>query len=142
MSIAKKGDNVKVHYTGRLKDGTIFDSSEGREPLGFQVGAGQMIKGFDAAVDGLEMGKKVTAEIPAAEAYGDVNEELYFDVPKDNLPPDLKPEVGQQLAMTQPNGEQVPVKVKEVKDEIVVIDANHDLAGKDLVFDIELVEIA
>ena len=142
MLKAKKGDNVKVHYTGRLKDGTIFDSSEGREPLGFQVGAGQMIKGFDTAVVGLEMGKKITAEIPAAEAYGEVNEELYVDVPKNNLPPDLNPEVGQQLAMTQPNGQQVPVKVKEIKGDIGVIDANHDLAGKDLIFDIELVEIA
>ncbi|WP_323758457.1 peptidylprolyl isomerase [Roseivirga sp.] len=142
MSKAKQGDNVKVHYTGRLKDGTVFDSSEGREPLGFQVGAGQMIKGFDAAVDGMEKGQKVTAEIPAAEAYGEVNPELYFDVPKANLPEDLKPEVGQQLAMSQPNGQQVPVKVKEVKEDVVIIDANHDLAGKDLVFDIELVEIA
>jgi peptidylprolyl isomerase len=142
MLKAKQGDNVKVHYTGRLKDGTIFDSSEGKEPLGFQIGAGQMIKGFDTAVDGLEMGKKITAEIPAAEAYGEVNEELYFDVPKNNLPEDLKPEIGQQLAMTQPNGQQVPVKVKEIKEDIVVIDANHDLAGKDLIFDIELVEIA
>jgi peptidylprolyl isomerase len=125
-----------------LKDGTIFDSSEGRDPLGFQVGAGQMIKGFDAAVDGLEMGKKITTEIPAAEAYGDLNEELYFDVPKSNLPPDLNPQVGQQLAMSQPNGQQVSVKVKEVKEDVVIIDANHDLAGKDLIFDIELVEIA
>uniref|UniRef100_UPI004048BFBA FKBP-type peptidyl-prolyl cis-trans isomerase n=1 Tax=Roseivirga sp. TaxID=1964215 RepID=UPI004048BFBA len=106
------------------------------------MGAGQMIKGFDMAVDGLEMGKKITAEIPAAEAYGEVNEELYFDVPKNNLPPDLNPEVGQQLAMTQPNGQQIPVKVKEIKEDVVVIDANHDLAGKDLIFDIELVEIA
>ncbi|WP_422354685.1 FKBP-type peptidyl-prolyl cis-trans isomerase [Roseivirga pacifica] len=142
MSKAKKGDQVKVHYTGKLTDGTVFDSSEGREPLGFELGAGMMIKGFDAAVDGMAIGDKVTAEIPAADAYGEAREDLIFDVPKANLPEDLKPEVGQQLAMSQPNGQQVPVTVKDVKEEIVVIDANHQLAGKDLVFDIELVEIA
>lgn len=142
MSKAKKGDQVKVHYTGKLTDGTVFDSSEGREPLGFELGAGMMIKGFDAAVDGMAIGDKVTAEIPAADAYGEASEDLIFDVPKANLPEDLKPEVGQQLAMSQPNGQQVPVTVKDVKEDIVVIDANHQLAGKDLVFDIELVEIA
>lgn len=142
MSTAKKGDNVKVHYTGRLTDGTVFDSSEGRAPLEFVVGAGMMIKGFDAAVDGMAIGQKVTAEIPAAEAYGDAKKELIFDVPKSNLPPDMKPEAGQQLAMSQPNGQQVPVTVKEVHDDKVIIDANHQLAGKDLIFDIELVEIA
>lgn len=141
MSKAKKGDQVAVHYTGKLTDGTVFDSSAGREPLAFELGAGMMIKGFDAAVDGMAVGEKVTAEIPAAEAYGEANDELVFDVPKANFPPELNPEVGQQLAMSQPNGQQVPVKVKEVKEESVVIDANHDLAGKDLVFDIELVSI-
>lgn len=141
MQVAKKGDKVKVHYTGKLTDGTIFDSSEGREPLEFEVGAGMMIKGFDAAVDGMGVGAKVTTEIPAAEAYGEAREDMIIDIPKTNLPPDLNPQVGQQLAMSQPNGQQVPVKVKEVKEDVVVIDANHDLAGKDLVFDIELVEI-
>lgn len=142
MQVAKKGDQVKVHYTGRLTDGTIFDSSEGRDPLAFEVGAGMMIKGFDAAVDGMALGAKVTAEIPAAEAYGEAREDMIIDVPRANLPKDLNPQVGQQLAMSQPNGQQVPVKVKEVRDDVVVIDANHDLAGKDLIFDIELVEIA
>ncbi|OEK00092.1 peptidylprolyl isomerase [Roseivirga sp. 4D4] len=141
MQVAKKGDQVKVHYTGKLTDGTIFDSSEGRAPLEFEVGAGMMIKGFDAAVDGMAIGAKVTAEIPAAEAYGEAREDMIIDVPRANLPEDLNPEVGQQLAMSQPNGQQVPVKVKEVRDDVVVIDANHDLAGKDLIFDIELVEI-
>ena len=138
---AKAGDQVKVHYTGRLTDGTVFDSSEGREPLAFQVGAGMMIKGFDAAVDGIELGEKVTAEIPAAEAYGEAREDLIFDFPKSNFPEEMNPKVGQQLVMTQSNGQQVPVKIKEVKEDIVVIDANHDLAGKDLIFDIELVSI-
>ena len=141
MPKAKAGDSVKVHYTGKLKDGTVFDSSKGREPLAFQVGAGQMIKGFDAAVNGMEVGDSKTAEIPAAEAYGEARQDLIFDVPKSNLPEDLKPEVGQQLAMTQPNGQQVPVTVAKVEEDKVVIDANHQLAGKDLVFDIELVEI-
>ena len=131
-----------MHYTGRLQDGTQFDSSAGRAPLEFEVGAGMMIKGFDAAVDGMEVGQKVTVEIPAAEAYGEANPQLVIDVPRTNLPPDLNPQVGQQLGMTQPNGQQVPVKVKEVHDDKIVIDANHDLAGKDLIFDIELVEIA
>lgn len=142
MSTAKAGDKVKVHYTGRLKDGTQFDSSAGREPLEFEVGAGMMIKGFDTAVNGMAVGDKVTTEIPAVEAYGTENPELIIDVPRGNLPPDLKPEVGQQLGMSQPNGQQVPVKIREVHEDKVVIDANHDLAGKDLVFDIELVEIA
>lgn len=141
MSKVKKGDQVAVHYTGRLTDGTVFDSSEGREPLAFQVGAGMMIAGFDAAVDGMEVGEKVTAEIPAVEAYGEAKEELIFDIPKSNFPEDLNPQEGQQLAMSQPNGQQVPVKVKEVKEDSVVIDANHDLAGKDLIFDIELVSV-
>lgn len=142
MSTAKAGDKVKVHYTGRLKDGTQFDSSAGRAPLEFEVGAGMMIKGFDAAVNGMAVGEKVTAEIPAADAYGVENPELIIDVPRTNLPPDLNPEVGQQLGMSQPNGQQVPVRIREVHEDKVVIDANHDLAGKDLIFDIELVEIA
>ena len=141
MSTANKGDKVRVHYTGRLKDGTQFDSSAGREPLEFEVGAGMMIKGFDAAVNGMAVGQKVTVEIPAAEAYGESNPEMIIDVPRTNLPPDLNPQVGQQLGMTTPQGQQVPVKVKEVHEDKVVIDANHDLAGKDLIFDIELVEI-
>ena len=141
MPKAKAGDSVKVHYTGKLTDGTVFDSSEGKDPLEFEIGAGMMIKGFDAAVEGMEVGDKVTKEIEADEAYGQARQDLVFDVPKSNLPEDLKPEVGQQLAMTQPNGQQVPVTVAKVEDEKVIIDANHQLAGKDLVFDIELVEI-
>ncbi|MEO1052607.1 MAG: peptidylprolyl isomerase [Bacteroidota bacterium] len=141
MSTAKKGDKVKVHYTGRLKDGTVFDSSEGRDPLEFEVGAGMMIKGFDSAVDGMTVGQKVSVDIEVNEAYGPVREEMYIDVPKEQLPADLQPAVGQQLSMTQPNGQPVPVMVKEVKDTSIVLDANHPLAGKDLVFDIELVAI-
>lgn len=141
MSEAKKGDKVKVHYTGKLNDGSIFDSSVDREPLEFEVGAGMMIPGFDKAVNGMKIGEKVTAEIPANEAYGDKNDEMVVEVPKAQLPPDLVAEVGQQLAMQQPNGQSVPVVVTKVEAETVQIDANHPLAGKDLTFDIELVSI-
>lgn len=141
MSEVKKGDNVKVHYTGKLEDGSVFDSSVDREPLEFEVGAGMMIPGFDEAVNGMKVGDKKTANIPADEAYGQRNDEMMVEVPKAQLPPDLKPEVGQQLAMQQPNGQSVPVVVTKVADETIEIDANHPLAGNDLIFDIELVEI-
>ncbi len=142
MAEAKKGDRVKVHYTGKLQDGSVFDSSREREPLEFELGGGMMIKGFDAAVTGMQVGESKTAEIPADEAYGQHNDEMVIEVPKSQLPPDLKPEVGQQLGMQQPNGQSVPVRVTEVKEESIEIDANHPLAGKDLVFELELVEIS
>jgi peptidylprolyl isomerase len=141
MSIAKKGDLVKVHYTGRLQDGTIFDSSEGREPLEFELGAGMMIAGFDKAVHGMALGDKSTVEIPCGEAYGEATEELYFDVPMEQVPADITPQVGQQLSVQQGDGSSMPVTVKSVDDEKIVLDANHPLAGKDLIFDIELVSI-
>lgn len=141
MAAVKKGDQIKVHYTGRLTDGTVFDSSEGREPLAFEVGAGMMIKGFDKAVDGMKVGDKKTANISADEAYGQRSEEMLFDVPRTNLPEDMEIAVGAPLAMQQPDGTPVPVMIAEIKGDTVVIDANHDLAGKDLVFDIEVVEI-
>jgi len=141
MAEVKKGDQIKVHYTGRLTDGTVFDSSEGREPLAFEVGAGMMIAGFDKAVNGMKVGDKKTAEIPADEAYGQKNEEMLIDVPRTNLPEDMEVVVGMPLTMQQPDGTPVPVTIAEIKGDTVVIDANHDLAGKDLVFDIEVVEI-
>ncbi|MDX1629602.1 MAG: peptidylprolyl isomerase [Fulvivirga sp.] len=141
MSEAKKGDKVKVHYTGKLKDGTVFDTSENREPLEFELGAGMMIAGFDSAVSGMKVGDKKTADIPVDQAYGEKRDEMVVEVPKKQLPEDLDPEVGQQLAMQQPNGQSIPVVVTKVEDETIEIDANHPLAGKDLVFDIELVEI-
>lgn len=141
MSEVKKGDKVKVHYTGKLGNGEVFDSSAGKSPLEFEVGAGMMIAGFDAAVNGMKVGDKKVAEIPASEAYGHVNEEMIVDINRSQLPPDLVPEVGQQLGMQQPNGQSVPVTVTQVKDESITIDANHALAGKDLIFEIELVEI-
>ncbi len=142
MSEVKKGDKVKVHYTGKLQDGSVFDSSIDREPLEFEVGAGMMIAGFDAAVNGMKIGDKKVAEIPANEAYGEVNKEMIVEVKRTQLPPDLEPQVGQQLGMQQPNGQSVPVVVAEVKEESIVIDANHPLAGKDLIFEIELMEIS
>ena len=141
MSQAKKGDTVKVHYTGKLQDGSVFDSSANREPLQFTLGGGNMIPGFEQAVLGMDVGDKKTAEIPSTQAYGEKREDMIISVPKENVPGDISPEVGQQLAIQQQGGQQVPVTVTEVTDEKVVLDANHPLAGKDLIFDIELVEI-
>jgi peptidylprolyl isomerase len=141
MSVAKNGDNVTVHYTGKLTNGTQFDSSAGREPLGFTVGAGQMIKGFDAAVPGMAIGDKKTITIVAAEAYGESNPEAIIQFPKTNVPADMVLEPGMPLTLTDQNGHPVQVVVVEVQEDIIVLDANHELAGKDLVFDIELVSI-
>ncbi|MCA1802900.1 MAG: peptidylprolyl isomerase [Rhodothermaceae bacterium] len=142
MSKAKNGDTVKVHYTGKLNDGSVFDSSENREPLEFQLGSGQLIPGFEKAVSGMTVGDSTTVTIPANEAYGEVNEELILSVEKDRLPADIQPEVGMQLQVQQPNGQPVPVVISDVTDGIVKLDANHPLAGKELIFDIEVVEIA
>jgi len=143
MEQAKNGDQVKVHYTGKLVTGEQFDSSEGREPLAFTVGAGQMIKGFDAAIPGMNIGDKKTVTIPAAEAYGERNPQAIIEFSKANIPAEMVPElkVGMQVTLTNPQGQPVPVIVAEIKEEVVILDANHFLAGQDLVFDIELVEI-
>ncbi|TVQ13716.1 MAG: peptidylprolyl isomerase [Balneolaceae bacterium] len=142
MSKAKNGDTVKVHYTGKLNDGSVFDSSENREPLEFKLGSGQLIPGFEKAVTGMTVGDSTTVTIPAKEAYGEINEELILNVEKDRLPADIQPEVGMQLQVQQPNGEPVPVVISDVTDDLVILDANHPLAGKELIFDIEVVEIA
>ncbi|MDH5598908.1 MAG: peptidylprolyl isomerase [Cyclobacteriaceae bacterium] len=141
MTKAKKGDRVRVHYTGKLTTGETFDSSIGREPLEFELGAGMMIKGFDSAVDGMTLGEKVTSTIPSAEAYGEAREDLIFTFPKSNLPEDMEIQVGMQLAMNAEDNQQIPVRVTEISEDTITLDANHDLAGKDLVFEIELVEI-
>jgi len=138
---AKKGDAVQVHYTGKLEDGSVFDSSANREPLGFTVGAGQMIQGFDAAVDGMAVGDKKTVTIPAAEAYGEKREDMMIEVPIDQVPADIKPEVGMQLTLQGGNGQPMPVMVTHVDEQKITLDANHQLAGKDLIFDIELMKI-
>lgn len=139
---AKKDDQVKVHYTGTLTSGEVFDSSVEREPLAFTVGAGQMIKGFDDAVNGMEINEKKKVSIPAAEAYGERNDQLMQIVPKSDLPDDMDPQLGQTLVASGPDGQQSHVVIAEVTEETITVDANHPLAGKDLVFDIELVEIA
>ena len=141
MSKAKKGDNVKVHYKGKLTSGEQFDSSEGREPLAFTVGAGQMIKGFDEAIPGMAVGEKKTINIAQENAYGEKNMEAIIEFPKANIPPDMNLEVGMRLQLQNEAGNPIPVVVIEVKEEAVILDANHELAGKELVFDIELVEI-
>lgn len=141
MQQAKEGNVVKVHYSGRLTDGTLFDSSEGREPLEFTLGAGQMIKGFDVGVLGMAIGEKKTLQIAAEDAYGMRDEEAIIEFPAENIPEDMKLEPGMQLTLRNQNGQPVPVIVLEVKEDIVIMDANHMLAGQDLVFDVELVEI-
>ncbi len=142
MKNVKKGDKVKVHYTGTFDDGTVFDTSvERNQPLEFTIGKSEVIAGFENAVLGMEVGDSKTTDIPAAQAYGTTREEMIFSVPKTNIPPDVKPEVGQQLAVKQQDGNTIPVTVTEIKDDAITIDANHPLAGKDLTFEIKLVEI-
>lgn len=141
MTQAKQGDNVKIHYTGKLEDGTVFDSSEGRDPLGFQLGSGQVIIGFDEAVTGMSVGESKNVTIPADKAYGQRNDQLVMEVPKSQVPSDIKPELNQQLQMGGPNGEIVVVTIVDVSDESITLDANPPLAGKDLIFDIKLVEV-
>lgn len=141
MSVATKGKPVKVHYTGRLTDGTVFDSSSNREPLGFVLGDGNMIKGFDAAVYGMAIGEMKSVTIPSVEAYGEKREEMMLDIPLEQVPADIKPEIGMELSLQNQAGQPVPVKVVHVDEEKIVLDANHPLAGEDLIFDITLVEI-
>ena len=138
----KNGDNVKVHYTGKLNDGTVFDSSEGRDPLAFTMGKGMMIPGFEKGVMGMALNEEKTITIPPAEAYGDVRQEMIAEVPNSQLPEGLKPEAGMELMSQTPDGHQLVVRVMEVKDDSIVIDANHQLAGKELTFDIKVVEIS
>jgi peptidylprolyl isomerase len=142
MSEVKNGDAVKVHYTGKLKNGEQFDSSIGREPLEFTVGAGQMIPGFDAALPGMKIGDKKTINIEPKDGYGESDENAIIEFPKENIPADMKLEPGMSLTLSNQEGQPFPVVVKEVKDDIIILDANHFLAGKELVFDIELMEIA
>lgn len=141
MSIASKGDTVKVHYTGKLKDGTVFDSSEDRAPLEFKLGDGNMIKGFDAAVHGMAVGDNKIVTIPSVEAYGEKREEMMLDVPLEQVPAEIKPEVGMDLSIQNQMGQPTPVKVVYVDDKKITLDANHPLAGEDLIFDIKLVEV-
>ncbi|MBE9126097.1 MULTISPECIES: FKBP-type peptidyl-prolyl cis-trans isomerase [unclassified Coleofasciculus] len=142
MIQAKLGDTVKIHYTGKLEDGTVFDSSVNREPLEFTIDGGQVIPGFEQAVVGMTPGESKTQTIPMDKAYGPHRSELVLEVTREKIPPDLQPEIGQQLQIQQPNGQTIPVVITEVTNSNVVLDANHPLAGEDLTFDIELVDIA
>lgn len=142
MSEVKVGDKVKVHYTGRLNDGTEFDSSKDREPLEFEVGSQQVIPGFENSVIGLKAGESVTVNIPADEAYGPRIDEMVIQIDKDKLPHDFNPELGQEFQLPQENGQNVIVSVTDITETQIELDANHPLAGKDLTFDIQLVEIS
>ena len=142
MKKAQSGDTVKVHYTGTLPDGQLFDSSAGRDPLSFQLGSGQVIKGFDEGVTGMEVGEKKTIHIPSNEAYGDINEDLVINFDRKEIPAEIPLKIGTTLNMHQEgNGQVIPVVVREVTEDTVVLDANHPLAGKDLIFELELVDI-
>ncbi|MFG6604543.1 MULTISPECIES: peptidylprolyl isomerase [unclassified Sulfitobacter] len=142
MAEVKSGDTVQIHYTGTLKDDTTFDSSEGRDPLEFVVGSGQIIPGLDSALPGMIEGDKKVVQVPSEEAYGPVNPEMRQAVPREGIPADIPLDPGTQLQMQTPEGQALPVTVVEVDETTVTLDANHPLAGKDLQFDIELVKIA
>jgi peptidylprolyl isomerase len=141
MTQVKSGDTVKVHYTGKLNDGTQFDSSVGNDPLQFTVGTGQIIPGFEQAIIGMSPGESKSATIPADQAYGPHQSELVLIVERDKFPPHIDPTVGQQLEMRQSEDQSVGVLVTDVSESHVTLDANHPLAGEDLIFDIELLEI-
>jgi len=141
LSRVKKGDTVKVHYTGTLNNGEIFDTSKEREPLEFTLGQGQLIPGFEKAVIGLSVGDSTQVEIPSTEAYGEERGDLIINVPKDQLPDEVTPEIGMQLQVNQPDGQPIPVRITEISESELTLNANHPLAGEDLKFEIELVAI-
>jgi FKBP-type peptidyl-prolyl cis-trans isomerase 2 len=141
MTQVKAGDTVRIHYTGTLNDGTTFDSSEGRDPLQFEVGSGQIIPGLDKELPGMSVGDKKSVNIPAAEAYGEVNPQMQQAIPRDQIPAEIEVQPGTRLQMQSPDGQVIPVTVVNADENTVTLDANHPLAGKDLNFDIELVAI-
>jgi peptidylprolyl isomerase len=142
MGQAKAGDTVKVHYTGKLDDGSVFDSSVDREPLEFTVGEGQVIPGFEDAVIGMNTGDSKTTHIPAGEAYGLHRPEMVIEVERGMFPAEMDPQVDQQVQLRQSNGQSFVATITDITEDNVTLDANHPLAGKDLTFDIQLVEIA
>ncbi|GAN33266.1 MAG: peptidylprolyl isomerase [Candidatus Brocadia sp. AMX2] len=139
MAQAKHGDVVRVHYTGKLNNGTVFDSSVDRDPLQFTIGNGEIIPGFEQAVVGMKSGETKTIKIPSEEAYGPHNEAMVLEVDRNEFPADLNLSVGLQLQMQQDDGRAIPVMVIDISESSVTLDANHPLAGKDLIFDIKLV---
>lgn len=141
MNQVKENNTVKVNYTGKLSDGQIFDSSEGKQPLEFTLGQGQLIPGFEKGLIDMKLNEKKTITVAKEEAYGDVNKDLIQEVKKTELPQDMTPEVGMGLVSKSPDGQEMNLMVVEVKEESIVIDGNHPLAGKELVFDLEVIEI-
>lgn len=137
----KKGDTVLIHYTGRYKDGKVFDSSLEREPLQFEVGAGKILKGVENAVIGMQPGENKNVTVKPEEAYGDYNENLLMEMPKERIPENISPKVGMQLQLFNEKGQELPVVVTEILDKSIRLDANHPQAGKELIFEINLVEI-
>jgi len=141
MKEIKTNDVIKVHYTGSLKDGTVFDSSVDREPFEFKVGEGKVIKGFEDAVLGMQIDETKSVTIPSDEAYGPVRKEMVSKVNREHLPEDINPEVGMELISKYPDGKEVIVRIQEVAEDHIVVDGNHPLAGKDLIFEIKVVEV-
>jgi len=141
MAEAKHGDTVKVHYTGKLKNGKIFDTSKERDPLEFTLGENQVIPGFEEGIIGMNPGETKTVSMSPDKAYGPKREDLIAEIPKDKLPPDMKPEVGQRLQAQQQDGQTIPIVITQVSDTAITVDANHPLAGEDLTFEIQLVTI-
>lgn len=141
MSQVKANDTVKVHYTGKLEDGQVFDSSLEREPIEFTLGKGQLIPGFEKGVLNMEPNEKKTITIPCEEAYGEVNEDLFHEIKKEQLPAEVNPEVGMGLVSKNPDGTEHQLRVAEVKEDSIIVDANHPLAGKKLTFELNLIEI-
>jgi peptidylprolyl isomerase len=141
MDQVKEGDNISLHYTGTLDDGTVFDSSEGREPLNFTVGSGEVIQGFDDGVRGMEVGQTRDISIAPDQAYGEYYEELVRVVPRQAFPEGMKPEVGMTLELELPSGQSLPVRIIDIEGDEITLDANHLLAGETLNFKIHLVDI-
>ncbi len=141
MAQAEQGDEVQVHYTGKLEDGTVFDTSEDGEPLNFTIGENRVIPGFEEAVTGMEPGDSKTTEVEPEQAYGEHREDMVMEMERDQIPDDVEPEVGQQLQLRLENGQTVPVLITALGEESVTIDANHPLAGRKLIFDIEVLDV-
>jgi len=141
MAQAKHGDTVKVHYTGKLEDDTVFDTSVNRDPLQFTIGKGQVIPGFEQAVVGMNPGESKTTKVPVDQAYGPHQKEMVLEVDRKQFPADLKPEVGQEYQIPQAQGRPTVVTITDVSESKIVLDANHPLAGKDLIFDVQLLEV-
>jgi peptidylprolyl isomerase len=142
MTQAKKGDQIEIHYTGRLADGSIFDSSVDRDPLAFTLGQGQLIEGFEEAVYGMSKGDKKTVTIAPEKAYGERNDDMVLDVPRSQFPEDIDPVEGQQLQVQNEKSEEILVFISKVTEDTVTLDANPPLAGKELTFELEVVSIS